>query len=86
MALFIRFSILEVLQEFLVGVDVIFQDFGESFFDEGVIFFDPFWEFELLLEFVGLFGMVEGVKEIGDEVDDFFEERGDFGHWISRLD
>ncbi len=71
-----------VLEEFLVGVDVIFEDFDEPLFNERVIFFDPFGELELLLEFVGLFGMVEGVEEISDHVDYFLEEGSDFGHCV----
>ena len=69
-----------VLEEFLVGVDVIFEDFGESLFDERVIFFDPFGKLELFFEYVGLFGMVEGVEDISDQVDYFFEEGSHFGH------
>ena len=71
-----------ILEEFLVGVYVIFEDFSESFFDKGVIFFDPIGELELLLEFFGLFGMVEGVEEISYQVNYFLKEGSDFGHSV----
>jgi hypothetical protein len=58
-----------------LAFDILLHNFGQPFFHQRVVVLYPGWKVDVLLELGGYVFMLCFVKELGDQVEYFFEER-----------